>query len=456
MRAPCSLLARQNKLLFSTITDCKLMNVAAPTRNLSSLLPRVTCPHCWEKSPPQHLLWVSEHTDLLGDFRLGPEQQRRFPATRFTVNGEALDSRGFPCHQLACPKCHLKIPRSMLELEPLFLSIFGAPASGKSYFLAAMTWELRRTLARRFRMNFADADPVMNQHLTEYEESVFARSDGDKVVPLANLIRKTEEQGDLYDNVQFGNQIVSYPQPFIFTLQPQADHIYSARSERLAKSICLYDNAGESFQPGKDSAAAPVTRHMAQSRALFFVFDPTQDARMQKLISQSGAPTPRGSMKTMRQEPILQEAASRIRRFAGLRPSERHRQPLIVILTKFDNWWKLLGDSVIPEPFRKVRVSNDNPAELEALDGEMVRLQSQQARNLLQQTSPEIIAAAEGFAEDVTYIPVTSVGWNVTIDHKSGQQSIKPADAAPHWVTIPFLYSLTRAIPGVIPAINLR
>src|SRR6185312_6140025 len=112
-------------------------------------------------------------------------------------------------------------------------------------------------------------------------------------------------------------------------LQPQDDHRNAQNSAKLARTVCLYDNAGESFQPGKDSAAAPVTRHMAQSRVLFFVFDPTQDARFQRLISQdetAAAPT----IRTMRQEPILQEAIARIRRFAGLKQSDKHKRPLVV------------------------------------------------------------------------------------------------------------------------------
>ncbi|MBM4076408.1 MAG: hypothetical protein FJ267_12305, partial [Planctomycetes bacterium] len=283
------------------------MKSALPPRP-AGLLPRVTCPHCWEQFSPEKLLWVSEHSDLLGDQRLGPEQQSRFLPTRFTINGEALDAKGFPCHQLACPTCHLIIPRSLLELEPLFLSIFGAPASGKSYFLAALTWELRKVLPLTFQASFADADPVFNQQLNDYEESVFAGSNGNKLVPLANLIRKTEEQGDMYDTVSFGNQTVSYPRPFLFSLQPQPGHRKGPDAPKLARTLCLYDNAGESFQPGKDSAAAPVTRHMAQSRVLFFVFDPTQDARFQKLIGRQDAVP---SIRTMRQESILQEAIAR-------------------------------------------------------------------------------------------------------------------------------------------------
>jgi hypothetical protein len=421
----------------------------------AGLLTRITCPHCWEQFAPEKLLWVSEHTDLLGDHRLGPEQQQRFVPTRFTINGEAIDAKGFPCHQLACPNCHLTVPRSLLELEPLFLSIFGAPASGKSYFLAALTWELRKTLPLVFQTAFADADPVMNQQLNEYEESVFSGSATDRLVPLAALIRKTEEQGDLYDTVSFGNQTVSYPRPFLFTLQPQVDHRHASNAKKLARTLCLYDNAGESFQPGKDSAAAPVTRHMAQSRVLFFVFDPTQDARFQRLIGQQ-TPSAAPSIRTMRQEPILQEAISRIRRFAGLKHSEKHKRPLVVILTKFDRWWNLLGADPYPEPWQKVRSSSNPEVKYQAFDTNMVDEQSKLARAVLMKTSPEIVTAAENFAEDVTFVPVTAVGWNVAIDTKTGQPAIKPSEAAPYWATVPFLYGLSRTIPGLIPTISKR
>ena len=54
----------------------------------------------------------------------------------------------------------MSVPRALLEMKPVFLSILGAPASGKSYFLASMTWRLRQLLPRQFALNFGDADPV--------------------------------------------------------------------------------------------------------------------------------------------------------------------------------------------------------------------------------------------------------------------------------------------------------
>jgi hypothetical protein len=191
---------------------------------------------------------------------------------------------------------------------------------------------------------------------------------------------------------------------------------------------------------------------MAQSRVLFYVFDPTQEARFQRIIDKEILKPPR-AMKTMRQQPILQEAIARIRRFAGLKESERHKRPLVVILTKFDVWWPMLGADPSPDPWRKAR-SPTNPDEtFQAFDPNLVAKQSLLARNLLLEVSPEIVTAAEDFSDDVTYIPVTSVGWNVAVDKKSGLPAIKPSEAAPYWVTVPFLYGITRTIPGLIPTI---
>src|SRR5262245_25643300 len=97
------------------------------------LLAQVTCPHCWERFPPEQVLWIAEHAELLGDPLLGSEHPQRFLPSRFTPGGDAIDPRGMVSSALACPKCHLPVPRGMVELEPLFISILGAPASGKSF-----------------------------------------------------------------------------------------------------------------------------------------------------------------------------------------------------------------------------------------------------------------------------------------------------------------------------------
>jgi hypothetical protein len=405
-------------------------------KNALPLLKRVTCPHCWTAFPTEEILWVSAHADLLGDPRLGPEQQQRFLPTRFNLEGNALDARGFPCHTLACPRCHLTVPRPLLEMEPWFVSILGSPACGKSYFLTALTWEMRRLLPLHFALTFADADPVSNRGLNAYEEALFLNSRADDRVPLANLIRKTELQGaELYDTVSYGTQTVSYPRPFLFTLQPQDHHPLANSPRRLARVLCLYDNAGEHFQPGQESTGNQATHHLARSRLLLFLFDPTQDARFRRLCRADGA-----ADRTSRQESVLLEAAARVRRYAGLAQNERHRRPLLVVVTKYDSWADLLaGDTKEPS------IRGDR------LDLDRIEQRSQSLRLLMLRVCPEVVSAAESFAEHVAYVPVSALGCIPQVDPRTKVLAVRPRDIQPIWATVPLLYGLSRSTSGLIP-----
>ena len=165
---------------------------------------RVTCPHCWEQFPPEEVLWISAHSDLRGDPLLGEDEQQRFLPSRFDPDGKALDVRGIACKDLACPHCHLSISWASLQMNPLFISILGAPGSGKSFLLASMTWQFRQTLRDKFCLSFGDADPLANQVLSDYEEALFLNPNEDDLVTL----KKTELEGDLYQSVRFGDREV--------------------------------------------------------------------------------------------------------------------------------------------------------------------------------------------------------------------------------------------------------
>ena len=345
-----------------------MSSTSNPSQLVLPIRSSVTCPHCWNEFPPERALWIAQHPDLVGDTRLGADQPQRFLPTRFDVQGAAIDSRGFACHGLACPKCHLAVPRPMFEMRPLFVSILGSPSSGKSYFLASMTWRLRSGLPRYFSVGFNDADPALNHRLQEYESLQFLNPNQEALVKIA----KTEVQGDLYDEVSFGDQNVSYPRPFVFSLLPLDGHPNLQSAANTARTLCVYDNAGESFLPGEDTASSPVTRHLALSRVLMFLFDPTQDMRYRRICS--GKTSDPQMMErserlqregAVRQETILSEAAQRVRRYAGLAQSQKHDRPLIVVVTKFDSWKHLLPAATLPA----VRVINSSNQSAVNLDG---------------------------------------------------------------------------------------
>ena len=148
-------------------------------RSATHIRPRATCPHCWHVFPLEETLWVSAHPALNGDARLGTECQRRFLPTRFDASGNALDSHGSVCSELACPKCHLVVPRAMFEMRSLFYSILGSPGSGKSHLIATTTWTLRQTLGRDFQLSFSDADPESNRVDSSYSQLLVASSNSD-------------------------------------------------------------------------------------------------------------------------------------------------------------------------------------------------------------------------------------------------------------------------------------
>jgi hypothetical protein len=412
------------------------------------LLKRTTCPHCWHGFPPEDVLWVSAHSDLMGDPRLGPEKQQCFLPTRFGLEGNARDSHGVSCSALACPNCHLSVPRGLLEMEPFFVSILGAPGCGKSYLLAAMTWGMRQVLPRDFALSFQDADLVSNGTLNDYEQSLFLNPRQDDQVPLADLIRKTELQGQLYDTVMFGNQAVSFPRPFLFSMTPAARHPNAESRDRLSRMLCVYDNAGEHFQPGMDTTHTQATRHLAHSRLLLFLFDPTQDQRFRERLQGKDTGLPAATFSS-RQELVLLEVAARVRRLTNLPQSARHPHPLLVLVTKYDAWSNLLGGKVITEdPWKTTR------QEIAGLDTDRIAETSGKVRRLLMETCPELINAAEGFAEPVVYLPVSALGRKPILDPESRRWTIRPRALRPIWAPVPLLYGLHRSLQGLISSLK--
>lgn len=425
------------------------MAVRESSRSAKSvpLLAQVTCAHCWDRFPTDQVNWISEHTDLLDDPLLVGEHQRRFLPSRFTPEGDAIDAQGLTCTRLACPRCHLELPRAMLESAPLFVSILGSAYSGKSYLLTTMIWQLRSLLAAKFATTFTDADTRFNQRLNADEGKLFLSEEADEVQPLDALIEKTQmELADLYSYVRYGKQTVRYPRPFLFTLRPQANHPNIARARELSRVLCIYDNAGEHFEPDKDTADSPVTRHLARSQILIFVFDPTQDQKFRARCRHGeGAGGSNPASRTSRQEIILNEAASRVRRYGGLPTTARLDRPLLVVLTKCDEWSHLLDVPYEAEPWAPYQ------KDLHALRTDLVKGRSDAIRRLMLKFRPEIVQAAEDFSNEVVFVAASALGPDIEVHPVTGTLGVRPARIRPIGVTVPIVHGLSRVLPGLVP-----
>jgi hypothetical protein len=413
-----------------------------------TLLNSLTCPHCWHQFAPEESLWISEHPDLVGDAKLGDMFAIRFLPSRFSVEGDAIDAQGYRTTRLACPHCHLEVPRPLYQLPAIFYSILGAPACGKSYLLASMMWQLRQLLPRYFRVTLNDADAQANARLHQYEEQQFLNPDPDQLVSIA----KTETQGDLYDQVRMGDHSITLPRPFMFTMHPGMQHPNHEVASKVSRVICLYDNAGESFLPGADSVSSPVTRHLALSACLFFCFDPTQDPRFRRACEGKSADPQMAARASrlqregnVRQDTILLEAIQRVRRHASLREDELHQRPLIVVVTKWDSWKNLLPDISCEPPYYDIA---GQP--VRTLNVDRIQEVSDRVQSLLQTICPEIVAAGQGFASELTFVPVSATGVAPELDPSTGTLGIRPRDIEPYWVEVPMLLALSRWSRGLI------
>ena len=430
-----------------------MLNRLAPLPDLT-IQGEVSCPRCWHKFAPEDTLWVAEHPDLLGDSRLGPTAAKRFLPTRFSVEGDAIDELGQRTTRMACPNCHLEVPRSLYQLRNIFFSILGAPACGKSYFLTSMAWRLRQTLPKRFAVAMNDADASGNAKLHEYEQMQFLNPNPNALV----AIEKTEEQGELYDAVKMGSHTTLLPRPFMFTLQPMPDHPLFTNVRDVSRVISLYDNAGESFLPGADQTTTPVTRHLAISKCLFFCFDPTQDPRFRRAC-EDFAEDPQIKIRpkrfereaSVRQDTILSEAIHRVRRHAGLREDELHQRPLIIVVTKWDAWKKLLPEIDQSEPYKLI-----DGQVVQSIDIEKIRKVSNLIKDLLTELSPELVVAGQGFAKEIYFIPVSATGHGPEMDAESGALRIRPRDINPCWVEVPLMLALHRWTHGLVGASYLK
>ncbi len=140
-----------------------------------------------------------------------------------------------------------------------------------------------------------------------------------------------------------GDHSIQLPRPFMFTMQPLSKHLHYQNAKRISRVLCLYDNDNaREFLPGQDTATNPVTRHLALSRCLFFLFDPTQDPRFRRAC-QGKSEDPQMMLRNsrlsreanIRQDTILLEAINRVRRHGGLREDDLHQRPLTIVVTKW-------------------------------------------------------------------------------------------------------------------------
>jgi hypothetical protein len=405
---------------------------AQPTRFVDTDTGEFVCPTCWLKFDRGDVMHVAVHDSLFGDPVLGEEHMLRFHATRFNDRGQAVDTQGIPCTEIACPHCRRTLPPCFFDDQHRIFSIVGAPQSGKSYYLTVLIKLLQTTLFKKFGIVFRDADPSGNAPLNEMKSYLFGAQ-----TPAQAYLTKTQLEGDMYERLPRFDRMVTLPKPFVFSLSGEAE------DGSDACSVVFYDNAGEHFQPGQDSARTPGAQHIASSDAIFFLFDPTINSDFRRSLV-GGEDPQLASQVSDQQDVILAETEVRMKKLLGLTKREKVDTPMAVIVGKCDAWIDQIGVDRFRDPIV------DGTLDLSAIEEN-----SSLVREMMMEICPYIVANAETISSDVVYFAASAFGHTpVTFEDEKGIQRIGPDPARidPMFVEIPTLWALSKIQPTIVPS----
>lgn len=417
----------------------------------NAIVRTATCVNCWHDFVPEQVRYVGTHPDLesepqLPEFVSGKKQPSRFIPERFDAEGRALDFRGSPCTEIACPKCKLTVPRMTLELPTLILSVFGPKSSGKTVFIASMVNRLRQR-AGALGIAFHDADLQLNAALLEDERKLFAADGAGDYRNFGDVVQATQvEEHESWRRSTVDGMERRYLPPYTFRLAATSEHPNCDRFPNLERLLCLYDNAGEHFDFRTNRENKLMTGHLARSSGLMFTFDPTQDRNFQDVLKRKVKAS--SALDGVRQDVFLLEAANRIRERAvpPLGACDKIPQSLVVVLTKFDLWRHAIADKLPKDVFSPMAGRR-----FECLINEDLKKVSEACKQLLiEHNCSGIVATAESVSDDVTFCPVAPVGTDV-VAGTSGGHEFRLGKSSPIWVEVPVLKLLSRTHSNLFP-----
>ena len=387
----------------------------------------LTCPVCWLKFDAGR---DHAHRDARFVARGSGAGRRRAAAVlghRFNDRGQALDALGLPCTDIACPHCRRALPPGFTEMPHHIISIVGDQSAGKSYYLSVLMKMLPASLYDTFSVVFQDADPAGNALLNEMKQTLFGAQ-----TPEGARLAKTQLEGGMYVRLPRYGRMVALPKPFVYS-------VASAKEPSNRCALIFYDNAGEHFQPGRDSAESPGAQHVASSSGIVFLFDPFNSPDFRREIADRQDPQLEKPAFDQ-QGVILSEMKVRIAKLLNLELMEHIDTPMAVLIGKCDAWIHLLGTNLLRAPI------TDGCLDLEAL-----ALNSIQVRQLMKRICPQIVANAESISRRVLFFPVSSFG-HAPVKLGPGDFVPDPRQLKPFQVEVPMLWLLSCIEPDLVPS----
>lgn len=354
-------------------------------------LENITCPCCFESYPISDLLIHDPDNTT-----------RSVLPSRFTTNGYPRTAKGLEASSYVCPHCRFDIPLRFLEHPSIYISMVGAPASGKTHYTVAMYREMLN-LEQEYQVSFSRADISTNDTLRKYYRDLY-QTDEDFV-----QLEKTQTNNPLH----YHNE---YPKPYIFEIQ-----------DSLHEGVFLniYDQAGEDWDNPKTSSQK--FGHLKHKDSIIFIFfDPCQN------IAECVLP-PWELVTALKQR------------------CQRENPKVFVLATKLDKWITYFDQSLrrsqkkMPKDIARLvgHLRGGTETTVSTFD-EVVLSMSESTRQTLSENGPDyqrFIGAVDDLSNDVTFFPLSSTGCDPQRS-EGGAEMFQRSHLAPCWVRTPLVYAL--------------
>lgn len=236
------------------------------------------CPFCCGRISWHDSCYIAGSPSLYGDeiLLIRRDIRRRYFQHQLTraSDGRLLDKAGVEPSGRACPQCRREFPPALLNARrrPIFLSLVGAPRTGRTTYLAALVHALRRDA--RLAVAIETLDTCLE--LSEFAEAL-TRSYDPALPPASAQLRPALGPQD---------------QPAFAGPRPAVLYLSSAESKQT-EIVVVYDNPGEHYCRSVATDPAPLSlEHLRVADGILFAIDPLAHRELTVKLEMDGVRDP--------------------------------------------------------------------------------------------------------------------------------------------------------------------
>jgi hypothetical protein len=237
---------------------------------------------------------------------------------------------GKPTDVRLCPRCHGRLPDSVVTLGAGHIAIFGPQSVGKTTYITVLIHELEHRVgpARGFTLDPL-TDEIRERYEREYHELTYGGGGQFGVGEDAD--------GDSYRRSHYATPSIETNrrvlQPLVYRVTAR-----KGKDRRSGTLLSFFDTAGEDWEMNIDLLRGEA-RYLAQARGLLFLLDPLRirEVALDRRI--------RLTEKEIRVPPAdYLNDARKLSTFFGRTPV---KTPLAICLNKLDRWGHLLEPGAV-------------------------------------------------------------------------------------------------------------